>query len=172
MKKLNLGCGRDIKEGYINVDMEKLPGVDIVANVEKGLPIEDNSIDEVYTAHFLEHVYDLHGVIEEIYRICKDKAKVIIRVPHFTTNTYEFHIRPMRYMSFMDYTDEGGMHADTNWFKVKKRKLVFGGFYKPFQFLNLLPKIYENTFIRSFIFCSEIYIELEAIKREEPKEES
>ncbi len=32
MKKLNLGCGKDIRKGYINLDLKKLPGVDIVHN--------------------------------------------------------------------------------------------------------------------------------------------
>lgn len=30
MKRLNLGCGRDIKKGWINLDILKLPGVDVV----------------------------------------------------------------------------------------------------------------------------------------------
>lgn len=32
-KKLNLGCGKDIREGFINIDVRPLPGVDIVADV-------------------------------------------------------------------------------------------------------------------------------------------
>ena len=31
--KLNLGCGKDIREGFTNVDIRPLPGVDIVADV-------------------------------------------------------------------------------------------------------------------------------------------
>ena len=27
--KLNIGCGRDMKEGYVNLDKLNLPGVDI-----------------------------------------------------------------------------------------------------------------------------------------------
>lgn len=31
--KLNLGCGTDIQEGYVNVDIRDLPGVDLVGDV-------------------------------------------------------------------------------------------------------------------------------------------
>jgi hypothetical protein len=33
--KLNLGCGRDIKQGFVNLDYMPLPGVDVVADLER-----------------------------------------------------------------------------------------------------------------------------------------
>jgi len=59
--KLNLGCGPDIKEGYINIDLRNLPGVDIVANIDN-LPFENNDIDEIYACDVLEHVSHLKTV--------------------------------------------------------------------------------------------------------------
>ena len=38
MKKLNLGCGNDIRQGYINLDVAELDGVDVVWDVNK-LPL-------------------------------------------------------------------------------------------------------------------------------------
>lgn len=38
MKKLNLGCGKDIKAGYVNLDIVKLDGVYVVWDVNK-LPL-------------------------------------------------------------------------------------------------------------------------------------
>jgi len=35
MKKLNLGCGNDIRQGYINLDVAKLDGVDVVWDYER-----------------------------------------------------------------------------------------------------------------------------------------
>jgi len=38
MKKLNLGCGNDIKKDYVNLDIAKLQGVNVVWDVNK-LPL-------------------------------------------------------------------------------------------------------------------------------------
>lgn len=53
--KLNLGCGEYIKEEYINIDIRRLPGVDVVADVLK-LPFRDNSADEIRAIDVYEHV--------------------------------------------------------------------------------------------------------------------
>lgn len=52
--KLNLGAGHIPLDGYVNVDARPLPGVDVVA--EAGvLPFDVASVDEIRSAHFLEH---------------------------------------------------------------------------------------------------------------------
>lgn len=85
--KLNLGCGHQRKEGFINVDKYDTGKQDIIHDLSGGsLPWENDSIDEIEMVHFLEHLaYDPYTRIhfmKEIYRICKDKAKIKIVVPH------------------------------------------------------------------------------------------
>ncbi len=52
--RLNLGCGHLPMDGYVNVDMRELPGVDVVAPVDS-LPFDDGTVAEVFSAHVLEH---------------------------------------------------------------------------------------------------------------------
>ena len=52
--RLNLGCGHIPLDGYINVDMRELPGVDLVARVD-ALPFERGEVAEIFSAHVLEH---------------------------------------------------------------------------------------------------------------------
>ena len=52
--RLNLGCGHLPLDGYVNVDMRELPGVDVVAPID-ALPVEAGSVAEIFSAHFLEH---------------------------------------------------------------------------------------------------------------------
>ena len=73
MKKLNVGCGDDIKEGYTNLDFVKLGGVDVVHDLNKfPWPFKDNTFDRVYASHVLEHVDDLIKIMKEIQRISKN----------------------------------------------------------------------------------------------------
>ena len=83
MNKINLGGGNTKIDGYTNIDILALPNVDIVYDLSKGIPLEDNSVDEVYTAHFLEHLDDTVFMMTEIYRVCHANALVRIKVPYF-----------------------------------------------------------------------------------------
>ena len=85
VKKLNLGCGADIKEGYVNLDSKKLPGVDVVWDIEKlPLPFQNEEFDEVLANDILEHI-DYIPVLKDLHRILKVGGKLTVRVPHFTS---------------------------------------------------------------------------------------
>jgi hypothetical protein len=71
--RLNLGCGHIPEEGYINVDMRALPGVDIVAPVDQ-LPFENGVVSEIYGAHLAEH-FPEHVFLNQILPYWKDKLK-------------------------------------------------------------------------------------------------
>lgn len=82
--KVELGCGTYKKvDDAISVDIVDLDSVDIVTDLNKGLPFEDSSIDEIYSFHFLEHVEDLQFILKEIHRVLKPGGKKVATVPHF-----------------------------------------------------------------------------------------
>lgn len=85
--KVELGCGRTKNEGYIGIDRFSLPGVDIVADLDQGIPMEDDSVDVIFACHSLEHFSDLRHIMSEIYRICKDGAIIHILSPYYNTAT-------------------------------------------------------------------------------------
>ena len=85
--KLNLGCGQNRLEGYVNVDREAAVAPDLVMDLEKfPWPIEDSSVEEVVATHVLEHVGAqapvFIGIMRELYRVCRPGARVRIAVPH------------------------------------------------------------------------------------------
>ena len=53
MIKLNLGCGEDIREGFINVDIREMPGVDKIVDLENDFPFKD--VDYIRAYDVLEH---------------------------------------------------------------------------------------------------------------------
>ena len=54
MIKLHIGCGKRIIPGYINVDIQPFPGVDLLCDI-RALPVRDNSVDLFYSCAVIEH---------------------------------------------------------------------------------------------------------------------
>lgn len=84
--RLNLGCGRDIQKGFVNIDWAPLPGVDVIANLNEchtqHLPYADDSVDEMLLSHTLEHIEASLGLMQELHRIAKPGALLTVRVPY------------------------------------------------------------------------------------------
>ncbi len=83
--KLNLGGGPKKIPGYTNVDALEWNGAtDIVHNLtEYDWPFEQNTVDEIFTEEFLEHISfkQTYNVLSECYRILKPRSKIQIQVP-------------------------------------------------------------------------------------------
>jgi hypothetical protein len=83
--RLNLGCGLNRRDGYVNVDREGEPDVRHDLEVVPW-PWPDDSASEVVLFHVLEHlgrdasVY--LAIMKELYRVCQDGARVWVVVPH------------------------------------------------------------------------------------------
>jgi hypothetical protein len=83
--RLNLGCGMNRLDGYINVDRYGEP--DVRHDLEDvPWPWPDDSVSEVLLKHVLEHlgrdpaVY--LDIMKELYRVCHDGAAIRVIVPH------------------------------------------------------------------------------------------
>ena len=84
--KLNVGCGTDIKPDYINLDVVDLPGVDVAHDLTKfPWPFADNSFDTIDLINVLEHLPDTIATLEELHRIARPDAKVMVRVPYWNS---------------------------------------------------------------------------------------
>lgn len=99
--RLNLGCGTNRPAGYVNVD--RAHGPDVVHDLEVfPWPWPDTSVEEILANHVLEHLGrtpDVFiGVMKEMYRVCKNGAKVNIVVPHPRHDDFlndPTHVRPI-----------------------------------------------------------------------------
>ena len=84
-RRLNVGCGRSALGGWINLDSVRMPGVDIVANLEScatsPLPLPDDSIDEFLLSHVLEHIREPLPMMQELWRVAAANARMTVRLP-------------------------------------------------------------------------------------------
>lgn len=85
--KLDFGCGPHKREGYFGVDSIQFEGVDLVFDLtQTPYPWEDNSVDEIHSSHFVEHLTNKERILffNECYRILKPKGKMEIITPHWS----------------------------------------------------------------------------------------
>ena len=110
--KLNLGCGDKKLEGFMNIDKESLCNPDQIVDLEVfPWPFENNTVEEVNMEHILEHIgasTDAHRkIMQELYRICENGAKLRVVVPHPRSDSYltdPTHVRPITHNTLNMYS--------------------------------------------------------------------
>jgi len=145
-KKLNFGSGRDVKTGYINVDITKFDGVDKTFNFDVfPYPFRENTFEFVYADNVLEHLDDITRVMKELHRVCKDGAEVRIIVPYYNCFgsyndvTHKHHFSHLAFVPFYEDKTRGNYFIDEE-FTLKKINLIptrLGRLVLPFLRLSI-----------------------------------
>lgn len=84
--KLDLGAGKNRRgPDYTTVDCRPFEGVDVVADLREKWPFEDESVDDVWCSHVLEHFERLERVhfMNELHRVLKPGKSATIVTPHW-----------------------------------------------------------------------------------------
>jgi predicted SAM-dependent methyltransferase len=81
--RLNWGCGAHVADGWINSDVKDGAGVDLVADIRKGLPLTSETLDYAVSIHALpEFAYsELPAVLEELRRTLKPGGALRLALP-------------------------------------------------------------------------------------------
>lgn len=83
--RINLGCGADIRQGYVNVDFRQLSGVDEVTDLSVfPWPFTDGSAEEILMLDFLEHFpySQTRMILLECHRVLHRDGELVIQVPN------------------------------------------------------------------------------------------
>ncbi len=179
---LDIGCGQNKKLGFKGLDKMKMINVDIVCDLEKEkIPLEDCSVQEIYSMHFLEHTNNLIQVMDEIWRVSTNGARIVLAVPYYNSiGAFRdpTHKRFFTYNTFDYFTDTvvfPSYYTKAKFIITKKRILFYPAnsnirgiipkiFKLPFQlFVNIFPNLYENSFLKIFP-ANDLYVELKTIK--------
>jgi|TARA_B100001094_G_C17867985_1_gene640673 predicted SAM-dependent methyltransferase len=80
--KLHIG-GKQEKEGWSILNIQKKDGVDFLGDISDLSQFQENSIQEIYASHVVEHIdqKDIKKTLKGIYRILKDDGKFYVSVP-------------------------------------------------------------------------------------------
>jgi SAM-dependent methyltransferase len=91
--RLDIGCGANKTPTFVGMDYRKLPGVDIVHDIEKTpWPLPDESVLTAVASHVLEHI-NPHGgifmnVMDEVWRVLKPGGQFGFVVPYAGSPPY------------------------------------------------------------------------------------
>jgi len=152
--KLNIGCGFNKREGFINIDKAKEVKPDKVVNVEGGLPFEDNFFDYIYSEHCLEHIRPQYWkfVLEEIYRVAKPNCILELKLPfdNIGQRANADHYRTFTWESFEQFE----VSSKRNYYSELKLKR-----------LHKVPNKVTKLFFYMFPFLKyEVYFKFQIIK--------
>lgn len=187
MKVLDVGCGKNKEKDSIGIDKYSLPGVDIVCDLNHFPgPIEENYFDKVIFRHSINHLNNLLDVMNEVHRISKRDAEIIIIAPHFSSDniftdpTIKFFMG-IRTMDFFtnaegELSKRFGYYSQSK-FSIQSKKILFfkkdlhsrrdkllNILFKPLDFIfNRIPRFYEK-YLAFIIRANEINFVLKVHK--------
>ncbi len=178
-----MGCGpRKRISDAITTDLLDFDDVDLVGEIFSVLKyFPDDSIDYIYSYHFVEHVSDLDRFMEEMQRVLKIGGVLEIVVPHFShphfysdcTHKTTFGLYTFDYFTFNSYFKrDSPTYQRRVDLKLDKVDLNFGSF-RPFylrhavrftlgKIMNLCKytqEFYEEN-LCYFLSCTEIKFRL------------
>lgn len=153
---IELGAGNKRQfSNSITIDIVNCDGVDVVVDVNKGLKfISDNSIDEIYASHFIEHVENIDLLMSEVFRVLKKGGIINLVVPHFSnphyysdyTHKYQFGLYSFSYFSKSKYfkREVPTYYNDIN-FEIEIIKIMFGSRFKALHVFRVIYSIIFNV---------------------------
>ena len=99
---INLGCGGNFRKGWINIDIVSNNPDVIAYDLSKGIPLENDSVDFVYSSHMLEHLPKIEAekLLREAYRVLKKGGIIRIAVPDLEAIARE-------YLKYLDKSKQG-----------------------------------------------------------------
>ena len=84
LKKLHIGCGRNVLEGWLNSNFYPRSINVFHLNAIKPFPFGDNEFDYVFSEHMIEHIPYAEGslLLAECFRVLKKNGKIRLSTPN------------------------------------------------------------------------------------------
>jgi len=163
MKRLNFGCGRDIKQGWDNVDIQKDSRLTKSFDFDKfPYPLKDNSYDYVLMSQVIEHLEKPDKALLELHRIIKPNGIIRIETCYFNNIAMTNDMQHKHYFSektFQEFVRQPCVINKQKMFEIKLLEL------QPTLIGKFLPKkIREKLCMIIGGLIGKIYVELKIIK--------
>jgi SAM-dependent methyltransferase len=168
---LNLGCGRKLMAGALNLDRSDDIGAGLVHDLRRmPWPLPADHFRSVHAYDVVEHLDDVVGTLEEIHRICRPGASVHLTVPHFSSSNAFTDVTHQHFFSARSFEPFDGAHELSFYSQARFRYRHVRISFHPslvnkivFRLANRWPHAYEQRW--AWIFPAWfLFFELEVVK--------
>jgi len=134
--KLHLGCGKIHINGFVNIDINNDPAVDIVSDVRYLKEFKENTVDTIYACMVLEHLgrWNYLPALKRWYQLLKDRGILRVTVPDFEAiSEYYIETKDLATLYPALYAGQDSPKNYHYWcwdFKTLKKDLKLVGFKK------------------------------------------
>jgi SAM-dependent methyltransferase len=132
MNILDIGCGRNKTYGSVGIDFCGNADADVRHDLNSfPYPFAENTFDRVVMKNVIEHLDNIVKVMEEIHRICKNGAEVLITTPHYSSlyswqdPTHRHHLALDSFDYFIEDTKHTNFYSDSR-FEIVRKDIIFG----------------------------------------------
>lgn len=164
MKKLNFGCGPDIKKGWDNCDIQEEKGViSFDANKFPYNKLRDNYYDYIYIRETLEVLIEPDKVLLELWKKTKKDGIIEIEVPYHNNKGAVNDLQVKHFFNddvFRIFVEQICVINKNKKFEIREIKL------KPTKVGKFIPKAIRERILAVFIggIISKVNVKLRAIK--------
>lgn len=125
---LDVGCGdKQLKDclskrvRYVGVDIYGDPEIRFDLSMAEKLPLEDGSFDLVYCADVLEHLENIHFIIDELFRISRKYIIMVLPNPYRLGTLYTV-FRGRKYSKTLEEKKNFGLYMKYYGLPLEKPK--------------------------------------------------
>lgn len=130
--KLNIGCGKDYRHGWLNIDISERVSTDFLMDIRTDLlPAKDNTVSDIFISGVLEQIGsndELIHAMNECYRVLEYGGKMVVVVPNarfaiahrdpmdvrkFTRETFNYFLTGAQ-----EFTDYGEVYGFKGWSSI------------------------------------------------------
>jgi len=163
MKKLNFGCGPDLRKGWDNVDIQKSPELTKSFDFDKfPYSLKTNTYDYVLMRMIIEHLIYPDRALKEMWRVTKPGGTIRIETAHYTNkgayNDIE-HKSFFNEVAFKNFAETTTRISKKPLFKIKLLEIT------PTKVGKFIPRVLRERlalFINGLL--GKIYVEYEVLK--------
>ena len=156
VKKLNIGCGKEYIEGWINLD-----SINVKKDVKHDLnkipwPFKDSIFKEVLMKSVLEHLNNPIKIVKEVIRISKKGAKLVIIVPHARSLASVTDIQHKTYFTENSFCPELLKEYELSGLILKRADFIYKNKWKKYIPFKKAFNIFLNSIYDDLLFEFEI----------------